>query len=397
MPKKSVVEIRAFRAVNNHALDHDSLPSRIKILDWGKNEVNDGSIVVLDDKSVRCFDANQRRMGREQVPLDYNHVTVPGTEAYRNFGGNPTIYAYGAPKIIPNDGLYLDAVTWTPTGVGKAKDFIDLSPAPVLENGRVIGLHSCALTPAGAIADLKFYSADSLDGVIKALEADYQPNAYKGQERMDSLEAHNEELMGYFRKKLNLGEGTKAEDIMEFIRAKWEGEEDGEFNMNDLLRKTPGGSVDPHKRDHKMPMNTPHGTITYAAVLDKLNEDLSAGVAAMIKPLTDKIATFEAKAVADTTAAEAAERTQLVAEASRLGKVIPLSADAVKTIPIAALKEMVAQLPKVVPTKLRAINPLNADEKTAAIKGARENASQKLTGMFDRALSNEIPVIPNVN
>lgn len=395
MAKKSVVELRAFRAVTNHALENDSLPSRFKILDWGTNQVNDGTTVVLDEKSLRVFEANQKKLGREEVPLDLNHQTVPGTQAYKDFGSCPTIFAYGSPRIIPNDGLYLDAVTWTPTGTTKAKDFIDISPAPVIENGRVIGLHSCSLTPAGAISNLKFYSADSLGGIIKALEADYEPNAYKAQKYMEETKDHNEELMGYFRKKLNLGEGTKAEDIMEAIRAKWEGEHDGEFNMNDLLKKTPGASVDPEKRDHEMASEhaVPHGTITYAAFMKGITDNVTA----MIKPLTDKIATFEAKDAERIAIAEKNEREQLVAEASRLGKVIPLSAEAVKTVPLAALKEMVSQLPKTVPVKAIAVKPLNADEKTALTKGAHANAVEKLNGMFARGLSPEIPVIPNVN
>ncbi len=379
--------------MGNHALDHDSLPSRIKILDWGTSQANDGSSVTLDDKSLRCFEANQKKMGREQVPLDYNHVTVPGTPQYKEFGACPTIFAYGSPKVVAGEGLFLDEVTWTPTGTTKAKDYVDISPAPVLENGRVIGLHSCALTPAGAIGDLKFYSADSLGSLLKTKAfssyEESQPNAYKGYKHMDEAHDNMEANLGYFRKKLNLGEGTTAEDIMVAIRAKWEGEEDGEFNMNDLLRKNPGASVDPSKRNMEMPKNAPTGTISFDAI--------KTAIDAAITPLTAKIATFEAKDAERLAAAETAERAQLVAEASRMGKVIPLSADAIKTVPLPALKEMVAQLPKSVPVKGIAVKPLNADERTAATQGSWQNAKEKLNAMFDRSMATTIPVIPSTN
>ncbi len=159
------VRLQSLAAVSNQALKEDELPSRIKVLDWGKNKTLDGEI-TFDEQSAQVFYANQKSIGRTYAPLDFNHNTVPGTMAYKNDKEPRAVAGYGVPTIAPGDGLYYEYMQWTPSGVKSAKDFADLSPAVITDDdNRVIGLHSTALTPAGAIEGLSFYSAESIDAL----------------------------------------------------------------------------------------------------------------------------------------------------------------------------------------------------------------------------------------
>jgi len=62
---------------------------------------------------------------------------------------------------IPGDGLYLTALSYTPSGNKYAREYRDLSPAVLLDDdGEVIFCHSVALCPQGEVRGLSFYSVD---------------------------------------------------------------------------------------------------------------------------------------------------------------------------------------------------------------------------------------------
>src|SRR5580698_6645695 len=153
--------------INNHALSGDKLPDIIKILDWGKSDTTKGP-VYLDERSLSVFDKWQEKTGRDKdVALDFEHNTVPESDTYVP-GKAVDIAAYGNPKLIEGDGLYLTDLKWTPTGEKMASNYKDLSPAAVTDkNGVVIGLHSTALTTNGAVYGLNFYSANINDMINK--------------------------------------------------------------------------------------------------------------------------------------------------------------------------------------------------------------------------------------
>lgn len=168
--------LKSFSApITNGALKSDELPSRIKVLNWGANKTLDGEI-LLDEESFKVFYANQASIGRTLCPVDFNHNTVPGTTAYKADKEPRAVAAYGVPTIIPGDGMYWEYLQWTPSGHKSARDYADLSPTVLLdENKRVIGVHSCALTPAGSVDNLSFYSADSIESImghLKSLDSD---------------------------------------------------------------------------------------------------------------------------------------------------------------------------------------------------------------------------------
>jgi phage I-like protein len=75
-----------------------------------------------------------------------------------SFISSGTIFAR-SPLVIPGDGLYLENIEWTPEGEAHARNYHDLSPAPVPnKKGVVVMLHSVALCPQGAVDGLSFYS-----------------------------------------------------------------------------------------------------------------------------------------------------------------------------------------------------------------------------------------------
>lgn len=161
------MQIATFSPISNGALKSDILPTRIHVLSFGKTETLDTPIEI-NNKTKKVFSSTQKKIGRERVPIDYNHNSVPDTEAYKNDKEPRNIAGYGTPKIDEN-GLWLEDIEWTPSGKESAKNYEDLSPAPLLdENGTVIGLHSVALCPAGAISDLHFYNAPSFEQMKKS-------------------------------------------------------------------------------------------------------------------------------------------------------------------------------------------------------------------------------------
>ena len=127
------------------------LPERIRLLKWGLNESTEGPVVV-NEHTLRSFAATQRRIGRERVPLDFEHNTVEGTPEYNRTSEPRPIAAMGTPVVIPGEGLFLEQLTYTATGQANADQYEDLSAAPLLNKDRVVvGLHSGALTRAGAV------------------------------------------------------------------------------------------------------------------------------------------------------------------------------------------------------------------------------------------------------
>jgi hypothetical protein len=120
--------------------------------------------VKIGQKTLAGIEA-QRAIGFDRIAIDFDHCTVSTTQAYKDLlgvGHPPLIFGYGRPNVVPDDGLYVDQVVWTPLGIQHAKNFEDLSPAvnDRDKDGEVTFLHSVALTPNGKVTDLHFFSAD---------------------------------------------------------------------------------------------------------------------------------------------------------------------------------------------------------------------------------------------
>lgn len=159
--------------ISNKALNGKNLPTKLKILSWGRNDTTQGP-VFLNKKTLSIFSSMQEKTGRvKDVPIDFDHCSVPGSTEF--VAGQPkSIAGYGDPVLIEGDGLYLYNIKWTDLGKENARNYKDLSPAAVTEkDGTVIGLHSVALTPTGAVEDLHFYSTDKgFEDMIKKMSTD---------------------------------------------------------------------------------------------------------------------------------------------------------------------------------------------------------------------------------
>jgi hypothetical protein len=318
----SAVPVTPFR-ISNGALASTDLPTRLKILNWGANESTKGK-VVLDDRSVSAFAANQRALGYDRVAIDYEHATVPGSPAYAETAEPRQVAGYATPRIVPGDGLYLESIEWTPSGRANAKNYADLSPAPKLDkDGRILFLHSTALCRNGAVYDLSFFSA--------AKPSNPQPNPMP----------------------------TETEAILTRLET-----------LNTTLSAIEGRlkAVEDRKQ-------VGHITTLGVAAADGKVTTLNVG------DLVDRLAGIETKLTAAQTAAENAEKAQVIARFSAEGKAPlgedgkPLSAESLQTFSAGELRRLLANTQPTVPLSARGRQPAG-EKRDDTLKGlARANAA----------------------
>ena len=132
-----------------------ALPARLKVLNWGPNPSIGKISPVVGTRTVEELPRNQAAAGLDRVPIDYEHTSGPrGGDEPRKVAG------YGVPQVVPGEGLFLDHIVWTPSGEEYAREYIDLSPSLSFAPGtpQVSMLHAVALTRAGAVRGLHFYS-----------------------------------------------------------------------------------------------------------------------------------------------------------------------------------------------------------------------------------------------
>lgn len=144
----------------NEAAKSAELPKRLKLFNWGTNPSTKGDFVINDD-TVKMFNTAQEKMGRGVIALDYEHNTVPKSAEYERTKEPRDVAAHLKCEVLSGDGLYCDVLDWTPSGQEKARNYKDLSPAPYVVDGVVLGLHSVALTNTGSLIDLTFLTNDS--------------------------------------------------------------------------------------------------------------------------------------------------------------------------------------------------------------------------------------------
>ena len=184
------------RAVSNGALVAEQLPTRLKILDWGRNATVKGTILV-DDETAKSFEERQQSAGHGEIAIDFEHNTVAGSPEYERTKEPRPVAGYGRPTILRGDGLYLSNIRWTPDGQASAKNFADLSPAVQVDGeNRVTFVHSVALCRNGAVHELTFFSA-----ALGSAEADAEElkNVFTAEELRNAVRApgaNNQTLIG---------------------------------------------------------------------------------------------------------------------------------------------------------------------------------------------------------
>ncbi len=139
-----------------------TLPSRLKIMNWGVNDGAKGKFII-NAAGAQQFAANQKASNFDRVAFDFEHNTVKGSTAYK---GEPCeVAGHGTPEIVDGEGLFLNNIEWTAEGqkfVG-GRHYIDASPSVITNGaGEVIFLHSVAACRQGALvgSELKLNSAD---------------------------------------------------------------------------------------------------------------------------------------------------------------------------------------------------------------------------------------------
>lgn len=337
------------------------LPGRIQILKWGVNQSTEGP-VLLDERSLAVFNANQIKIGRQRVALDFEHNTVPGTEEYKRTTEPRTVAAFGAPELIAGQGLFLTALSWTPDGKKSAFNFEDLSATPVLDaEGRVIALHSAALTRAGAVYDLPtFLDQAELASLSATLTKNIKPMSDKIVMTLAALAAC-----------IGLPETATEAEVTAKLKDRL-----APVALPDLKPLSSALETFEARLKTIETANTKQ-IATLSATLDGKTVTLSAED---LVNLHNRVETLSAQLKASADTADEAERNRVLDEAAREGKVIPLSAATVKTLSTTALKELVAGLPKdIVPLHARGKKPAEAQGRSA-LKGLEKAIAAHAAG-----------------
>lgn len=379
MAAKSLT-LRTFKATFN-GVENGKLPSRLKLFNWGPNKTNQG-VFTVDDETARVFAENQSKLAREQVQVDFNHNTVPGTEAFKAAAGSPKIGGYGNPKVIKGDGLYLENVETTPSGTELAADYKDLSPSPITdEQGRVVALHSVALVPAGSVENLTIESAalNALEAKVVTLsvpdskisDSHPDPKAYRGQQtQLKTMAADRMEMIKHI---MDCPDDASYEDVMERLKAHWEGKGDADGDETD-------GPINP-KSDTRVGWEGRHEMKTMAAAISNALES-------KLTPLAAKLESVTAQLDAERKKADKAHRESVIAQAAKDGKVIPLSAEQLldtEKFPTVALEAIIANLKPEVPMQTLRVKPLSADGKGQTAKKTMSDSSAAIMAQVNRS------------
>lgn len=319
--------ITAYR-ISNGALAGKNLPRRLKFLDWGDNPSLKGTVRVSALTAER-LPATQQAQRWDRIALDYEHNTLPGTPEFERSQEPRPVAAYGVVVVVPGEGLYLDDIQWTPHGEKFAREFVDLSPAPLqTKDGTVVGVHSIALCRHGAVDGLQFYS----------------------------VEIRNQQGDGVMDwKKFLCGLLGKPEETSD---------EDLKAALNEHISALCAEAV---KAGPSAALATRLDAIEAAA------KDLPKIVAlsAEVGTLTGKIAELE-KGIARR------DRTDILNQAAREGKVVALSAEAIEKLSVEDLKNHVAGVPVTVPVSQRTpefivAHSVSASEEDAAVDVVARN------------------------
>ena len=143
-----------------------ALPQRLKILNWGENLGRTTKAkIIVGEKTLACLSANQVATACERVPMDYEHQSVKG---HPNFVPDPRpVPGHGEIEIVPNDGVYLSALDYTPSGREFAPNYQDVSAVCYLDAEKnLLFVRSVALTQHGDVAGMEFAESIAASAVF---------------------------------------------------------------------------------------------------------------------------------------------------------------------------------------------------------------------------------------
>ena len=321
----------------------DAPPTRLVVLPWGVNPSRRGDFVV-NETTAKVFAENQLKNRIDgKVALDFEHNTLQGTPAYESSSEPRPIAAWALCSVVPGEGLVYEAIEWTPDGLSawERKLYQDLSPAPVRgKDGRtVIALHSTALCRHGELADLTIAHAAAPKGLA----------AY-----FDALSADSAPPFDFSNFPLTPSMKTKLIALLAAL----------------------GVTLDPNADE-----------AATEAALDSAIKAVPAKEDPACKPegMSAEIATLRNEM-------EALRKENLISQATHEGKVIPLSAEAIKATPLSALVELVNNAkPGQVPLKKKTVD---GNEVTEPAAGAPEALSAESVGVLAKFGLKEADVQP---
>ena len=148
---------------------NNALPTRMKILNWGVNANAKGQKIVVNQKLVDSMSSPVYAF--REIALDYEHNTYPLSTTYKETVEPRPVAAFLSVDVVDGQGVFVDVVRWTDSGLQNAKNYCDLSAVPVMDGaGNVVAIISVALTRAGAVPDITFEQA-----ALAAMEAFNNP------------------------------------------------------------------------------------------------------------------------------------------------------------------------------------------------------------------------------
>ena len=102
MPKAAatspLLSLTAFRAAGLDVTgsSNAALPERLVVAPWGTHDARSRGKVIVNEATAAAFAASMKALKRDdQVALDFDHNTVPGTAAYEADKEPRLVAAYG--------------------------------------------------------------------------------------------------------------------------------------------------------------------------------------------------------------------------------------------------------------------------------------------------------------
>lgn len=304
-------------ALRAGGLPSGELPSRLVILPWGKHDLGSRGIALCDETTAATFEAAMQALKfNGPVALDFNHNSLPGHAAYLAESEPRKKAAWGTPKVIPGEGIVLEALSWTPEGAEafRGGHFQDISPVIFRDKANhVIAIHSAALCDHGEVDGLTIEAATApaeLQHAFAALSASPllpvspSPSLTSPANPMppDILQALTT-LLGALE--IELPEAPDETAIASALTAA-------------------GGKIDDMKK----------AVVAAAAPAPTVKKEGVDPAACSVEALTTQLGDLQKKFDALSATSAQARRDALMAEAVRDGKLIPLSTDLWNKTPV---------------------------------------------------------------
>lgn len=316
--------------ISNGALQVKGLPRRLKLLDWGVNQTVYGPVIV-NETTAALLPMNQKKLGFDTIALDYEHNTVKGTPEFERTREPREIAANGVPLVVPGEGLFFDALEYTPSGKQNHLNYIDLSPTPKLsDKGEVVFLHSVALCRQGAVEGLHYFSVMLGD---------------EGAENNNTIqEGSMNDLMAFLKKVFRLADTATEADVMKAFQ--------------DAVSMQADGGGEPAPLSVRiLALEAAVKPLAALVAADGQLTTLSAGLDGLKTRIGD--VDVQGKLTALSTTVEGVQKDVMCFMARVAGKVVPLSAEDLVKTPIETLAGIIEKLPTTVPVVQ--LTPLSAD------------------------------------